>query len=276
MSGRQRRRESSPCAPVTTAGRDVRQVGDVPGAVESWDWRHRVASEEGPKHATTRHVLLTLSLHMGKHGDHAFPSQEHLAKRTGMSVRSVRTHLKIAEDAGWIIRVPRRPTGSPWRHHQYVAALPAALANRRAPRASESQIRAEDPAPSRSKMLQPARVHRQANDAGRPANDDNPPGTSFRVTRNQLPINSSSNTPFNRSDNGARDGSEEPVALISLKPKAPVQDDSPDQRVQRLEKMIAGMPGADDETLTRCVRGSSLEEVQRARRRASCDQVGTQ
>lgn len=87
-------------------------------------WRNAVANAEGPVNPTTRHVLLTLSLHMDEAGGSCFPSTRTVAERTGLSRRTVEKHLAAAEAEGWIRR--RRGAGDRqgWRRIEYAAALP--------------------------------------------------------------------------------------------------------------------------------------------------------
>lgn len=56
---------------------------------------------------TTRHVALTLSLYMGERGDSAHPGAARIAHDSGLSERSVRTHLGILVDRGWLRVVTR-------------------------------------------------------------------------------------------------------------------------------------------------------------------------
>ena len=91
-------------------------------------WRDLVASADGPPSATTRHVLITLSLHMDGDGGQCFPSTRLLAERTGVSERVVCAHLALAADGGWI-RKGRRPgaSGQGWRRNEYQAMPRKAL-----------------------------------------------------------------------------------------------------------------------------------------------------
>ena len=88
-----------------------------------WGWRNAIASANGPKSATTRHVLLVLSFHMHDDGTQAWPSTRKLAERTGLSERAVCEHLGRAEAEGWI---ERRRRGLPERGwiHEYTAMVP--------------------------------------------------------------------------------------------------------------------------------------------------------
>ena len=87
-------------------------------------WCDLVASEHGPARAHTRHVLLTVGLHMQPDGSRCYPSVRTIATRTGLSGRSVMTHLAHAEVAGWIARGSRGASGQGWRRHQYHPTLP--------------------------------------------------------------------------------------------------------------------------------------------------------
>lgn len=68
-------------------------------------WRSAVV--ESDLSPTTRHVLLTLSLHMNERGGSCFPSTRLLARETGLSRRSVETHLGAAVEASWLDRQQR-------------------------------------------------------------------------------------------------------------------------------------------------------------------------
>jgi hypothetical protein len=86
-------------------------------------WRDALISEYGPG-PTTRHVLLTLSLHMDKDGGSCFPSTKKTARETGLSERTVCTHLEIAKAQGWIEKNGRVYTGRNWKRHFYQALIP--------------------------------------------------------------------------------------------------------------------------------------------------------
>lgn len=88
-------------------------------------WRSAVASRFGPK-ATTRHVLLTLSLHMNERGGSCFPATTTLADETGLSRRAVEEHIRLAEETGWIRRKEVGLSGQRWRRKSYTASVPEA------------------------------------------------------------------------------------------------------------------------------------------------------
>ena len=89
-------------------------------------WRSAVASKDGPA-GVTRHVLLTLSLHMNERGGSCFPSVDTLVEETGLSRPTVVKHLDAAVEAGWLLRGKRGQSGQGWRRNEYVAALPASV-----------------------------------------------------------------------------------------------------------------------------------------------------
>ncbi len=84
----------------------------------------RTAITESDLKPYTRLVLLTLSLHMNEAGEGAFPSQELLAKETGMSERRVRDHLRNAIEAGWLSRGLVDWKGRGWKHYTYCSRFP--------------------------------------------------------------------------------------------------------------------------------------------------------
>lgn len=92
-----------------------------------FEWRKLIASNHGPESSSTRHVLLTLSLHMNLEGDSCFPSTALLATETAFSEHTVCKHLGIAEEAGWIEVYQRGRSGRGWRRHGYRATIPAGL-----------------------------------------------------------------------------------------------------------------------------------------------------
>jgi len=91
-------------------------------------WRSALASKHGPASGTTRHVLLTLALHMSEKGDSCFPSVDLLTEETGLSRKTVIDHLKMAAEAGWIEKSERpQRNGQGWRRMEYLAIIPAGL-----------------------------------------------------------------------------------------------------------------------------------------------------
>lgn len=87
-------------------------------------WRSAIADSDLP--ATTRHVALTLSLHMNERGGSCYPSAQALAKETGLNISTVREHRAYLELAGWIQCVERGGIkGERRRASAYEATIPA-------------------------------------------------------------------------------------------------------------------------------------------------------
>jgi hypothetical protein len=85
-------------------------------------WRSAICESELPP--TSRHVALTLSLHMNERGGSCFPSQATLATETGLAVKTVSDHLKILNSSGWLAKkVIRRGEGRGTRV-EYSATTP--------------------------------------------------------------------------------------------------------------------------------------------------------
>ena len=87
-------------------------------------WRSALSSSAGPKSAVTRHILLAISLYMSEKGEGAFPSMERLADDTGLSVRSIKKHVPLAEELGWLKVIKKRGRGQGWKRNDYKATIP--------------------------------------------------------------------------------------------------------------------------------------------------------
>lgn len=87
-----------------------------------FSWRKAILkSQLAP---TTRHVLLTLACHMNAAGESCYPSIKLLCEETGLSNRSVITHLQIAKEEGWITVGVHGFAGQRWAAHEYYPAWP--------------------------------------------------------------------------------------------------------------------------------------------------------
>lgn len=75
----------------------------------------------------TRHVLLTLGCHMNDAGESCYPSIALLCEETGLSNRSVITHLQIACDLGWVISEKHGFKGQRWARNEYRISWPEAV-----------------------------------------------------------------------------------------------------------------------------------------------------
>jgi hypothetical protein len=74
-------------------------------------------------------VLLTLATHVNRDLQ-CWPTTKLLTAETGLSERSVCTHLEIADQEGWIKRTDRR-TGKGWKNYIYTLTIPAVRAEAR-------------------------------------------------------------------------------------------------------------------------------------------------
>lgn len=94
-----------------------------------FEWERQVVSNRGPVNPTTRHVLLALGTFTNKEGI-AWPTTLQLAAATGLSERTVCTHLKIAANEAWI-EIKERKVGKNWKHHIYKITIPTLRAEPR-------------------------------------------------------------------------------------------------------------------------------------------------
>jgi hypothetical protein len=109
-----------------------------------WQWCELLASHHGPPAYSTRLVLLVLSLHMPgddivvvrgvttktKRPAVAWPSQQTIADRSGLRLRTVKLAVAVARRAGWlsVAGVVQLNNGRGWRGNEYTATVPAHLA----------------------------------------------------------------------------------------------------------------------------------------------------
>jgi len=86
-------------------------------------------SPQGPPDVRSRVVAFALFMHMNKDG-RCYVGQARIAERCGCSLRSVRRHIKLLEDTGWLTKeVTRNEKG--WRRNNYTVSLPPQLATTR-------------------------------------------------------------------------------------------------------------------------------------------------
>jgi len=89
-----------------------------------YQWRRLLASEYGPKSPITRLLLHTLMVHMDQSGGSCFPSTKTIAVESGLSERSVCSHLNTAEKTGWIHINQKSGSGRAWKSNSYQAEIP--------------------------------------------------------------------------------------------------------------------------------------------------------
>lgn len=237
--------------------------------VDKWQWLHLVASEHGPREATTRHVLHALALHMQPDGGNAWPSQAHLAMRTRLSERTVGAHLRKAEEAGWIVVYDKWPKGHGWKLHEYQAAVPAKIEDQvpAHPWEEDSTWRREEPRSGRSangKALPGVTGgQRPANDAQRPERGATTSGTLRPNVRNDVPTNSPITLPINYPEEGGLAG--KPTTLEGFVKKVGESLASREGLIVQLHKAVQQFPSIEDAKLAQAYQ-TDLATVQAARR----------
>lgn len=95
---------------------------------DKWLWE--IWSETGPSETNTRAVLAAIRKRMNKKG-FARPTIDQIAMDTGLTEKTVRTHLEIAEDLGFLVIESDEGEGLRKRRNRYFASLPD---NSRGPR----------------------------------------------------------------------------------------------------------------------------------------------
>jgi len=93
-----------------------------------FEWRNafRAVEDKSPETglpAGTRHVLLTISMFMNMDGTGAYPGQERIASETGLSINTVKTHIKLAMNRGWLLR-KRNHYSRYGRGYSYIPKMP--------------------------------------------------------------------------------------------------------------------------------------------------------
>lgn len=90
-------------------------------------WQRAVISAVGPPKSATRHLLLTLALHMNADGSSCYPSLNLLAAETQLDRATVKRHLAIAENAGWIRRQRKQRSDGTWGATVYEPMFPEGI-----------------------------------------------------------------------------------------------------------------------------------------------------
>jgi DNA-binding transcriptional ArsR family regulator len=83
-----------------------------------------ISSADSNLEPPSRHVALALSLYMSERGDSAWPSVARLAADTGLSLRTVQTHLGKLTEAGWLTSTPRHKADGSRTSNLYTATVP--------------------------------------------------------------------------------------------------------------------------------------------------------
>ncbi len=88
-----------------------------------YQWKERIFRSSLPP--LTRLVLFNLLFYMDSKTGTCFPSTKQQASSSGLSERSVCTHLDIAEKAGFITKNKTNFQGKAWARHEYKIAFPS-------------------------------------------------------------------------------------------------------------------------------------------------------
>ncbi len=168
-----------------------------------FSWRQAVLDAQ--LEPNTKLVLLVLSTFMNDHGTGCYPSMETIAVKSGLSKRSVITHVQKAVVAGFIVVKSHGFAGQQWRTNDYRIAFPKA--ERGAPVAPASRKKGgEAIAPRQTqKVVKPLHhVEQEAGETVAPASTEKvvqpvQEGGANNDTKvvNQLHSNSPMNSPMN-------------------------------------------------------------------------------
>ena len=131
---------------------------------------------ESDLESSTRFVLWVISRHMDKNGDDCYPSQERLARETGMARRSVWTHIQKAVAKGWLKVSERGLKGQAWKTHQYEMHYPGKGCATAAQRSGKKvvQLTTEGCAIDDKKVVQP--LHTSTSERNPPTYPGKPGG----------------------------------------------------------------------------------------------------
>jgi putative DNA primase/helicase len=85
-------------------------------------WRERFMSSRLP--SNSKLLLHTLSCHMDSSGRSCYPTQEQIGKEASMNLKTVRAHIKICVDTGWIKKYRHTSGEQEFWNYGYIAKLP--------------------------------------------------------------------------------------------------------------------------------------------------------
>jgi hypothetical protein len=84
-----------------------------------FQYRDWLKSPDGPPDAMTCHILRTITDYMDKHGRHCFPNIIDIAKVSKCGEKTVRRHLNMAAEKGWIGRYAYQVNGAGRKSYGY-------------------------------------------------------------------------------------------------------------------------------------------------------------
>lgn len=88
-----------------------------------FSWRHALLASPDLS-SNEKLVALVISTYMNDHGQGAFPSQETIATKASINVRSVKRAAKSLQEKGWITRRLHGYAGQKWKRHDYEICMP--------------------------------------------------------------------------------------------------------------------------------------------------------
>ncbi|TFC00258.1 MULTISPECIES: helix-turn-helix domain-containing protein [unclassified Cryobacterium] len=88
----------------------------------AWDLRWKRGDVSAPM--KEKITLLCLAEHENPEYGYAFPSHERIAERTGQSVRTVQTHIKMLVACGVVTIEKRRGESGKWLRNVYLLEVP--------------------------------------------------------------------------------------------------------------------------------------------------------
>lgn len=238
----------------------------MPYPVDRYTWQQSILSMDGPPGGQVRLVLVAISLHMNSHGIGAWPSQQTIADRASIGLRSVKRHLEVADSLGWIERRRAKLAGQKWRRTEYGAMVPDFVYVKLPERPWEKDPtwrRGATVAPSKSSVASqvPTVTEGGANHAEGGANGDRKVVPSFGLLT--LPLNSSGNYPKEGASGTAlgetREDRKAEIARLKAISKTPARPSVHDAAWLRKNLDL----GMDVERIAK-ITASSPQEVRRA------------
>lgn len=88
-----------------------------------WTWRQAI--QRSSLSPITKLVLFNLSVYMNEIGESCFPTVEQQTKDTGLGKTTIHKHLKLACDAGFILKTKHGFGGQQWANNEYKALMPS-------------------------------------------------------------------------------------------------------------------------------------------------------
>lgn len=126
---------------------------DQPTRLSKWEWERAVLASNLRR--PVRHLLLTLAVYMGAHGEDCFPSAETIGKGMGVERATVFGLLKEARESGWLEIESKGGAGTFGRGgtgmtNRYLPRVPASATVQILPTVADGIERTNRPDPDRA------------------------------------------------------------------------------------------------------------------------------